>query len=828
MRRRRSALLAAALPAALAATLLTAPAAHAADADIVINEVQSNSATGAPDFIELLNVGTTPVDISEWLLKDSDDTRTLRVPTGTVLGPGGFAVLETDVAGGFGLGADDAARIYAPDGVTLVDQVSWTDHAFTEGRLPDGTGDVVDTEPTPGAPNVGREPVVVEPVESPVVVNEVQSDDAAGGPDWVELLNTGAAPVDVSGWILRDDDDLSALPIASGTVLAPGAFLVVETRDAVTGAGFGLGKADEIRLFTADGTGLVDGYAWTEHATTEGRLPDGSGDFVDTAPTRGAANAVRAVASPVVLNEVESNGDGRGDWIELANTDTVRTVDVSGWTVVDGDPTHEPIVLPEGTTIESGGYLGIITDGDAYDASFGLGGEETVTVRDASGAVVDAYAWTAHATTTYGRCPDMTGAFSLTAAGSFELVNACETAEEPEVETEPWPFADDVVPAVAPGTWGDDMSGLDYAADGTLFAVNNDNAEIFELEQTGATQFAIAQSWVPTYPDGTGTPDAEGLTVAGDGAIFLSTERDNAAKGVSRPSVLRVELGADGATTTTHEWNLTTAGALPELGANVGIEAIEWISDADATRLGVLDRSTGSALPFDPAAYGDHFDGVFAISVEQTGLLYVVVLQASGGVTVLQTASPGPAVEVTMALDWRAGGNALWALCDDLCSSASSELAFVDGQLTAQRDVAAPSTMPAGYTNEGLAIDWCEVDPTAVPTVAWISDSAHEGVSLRVAAGGACAVDETPGPGDGGGEVPGGPGEGSGGGDPVTPGAGSGSTDPGASGGSLPRTGAEAPMGALLAAALLLLAGLGLLVARATGGPRHRWLVESI
>lgn len=710
MRRRSTAALAAALPAALAVTLLSAPAAHAADTDVVINEVQSSSAVGAPDFIELRNTGVEAVDVSSWLVKDDDDTRSLRLPAGSIIAPGDFLVVEPDASpDGFGLGKADSARIYAADGTTLVDAYSWTEHAFTEGRLPDGAGAFVDTEPTPGAPNVAREPVETVPV-----------------------------------------------------------------------------------------------------------------------------------ASSVVINEVESNGDARGDWVELANTDSVSTVDLSGWSIVDGDPTHEPIVLPAGTAIESAGYLGIVTDGPGHNTDFGLGGTDAVTVRDASGAVVDTFAWEGHATTSYGRCADMTGELTTTGSATFELANDCGEVAGPAVPDEAWPFADEVVDAVAPGTWGEDMSGLDHASDGTLFAVNNDNAEIFELVQTGATDFEIAQSWIPTYPDGTGTPDAESITVAGDGAILLSTERDNEHKSISRPSILRVELGADGASATTHEWNLTDA--LGALGANAGVEGIEWISDADAVRLGVRDLSgvpgvVGEAGPaslataaaagtaYDPAAYGEHFGGIVAFAVEQTGLVYLAVLQADGGVRVLQAAEPGPAVEVVMGLDWRAGGNALWALCDDLCNSAASELAFVDGVLTTQRDVAAPATMPAGYTNEGIAIRWCDAGTEGVPTVAWISDSAHEGVSLRVAAGTCEAAVETPAPvepgedggqdggqdgGEDGGEGSGGEGSGSAAGDGASDGAGE------ETGGrsSLPRTGAEAPAGLLVAAALLLLTGLGLVLGR--------------
>ncbi|WP_163543869.1 lamin tail domain-containing protein [Occultella kanbiaonis] len=717
----------------LGAVIAAPTPALAAETDIRINEVASNSPTDAPDFVELTNVGSDPVTVSGWILRDNDDTHGAVLPEATIA-PGEFLVVEPDQGpDGFGLGSADEARLFTADGVTLVDSYAWTDHAFSEGRLPDGTGEFVDTEPTPGAPNLAREAPDFYDADSTIAVNEVMSDDPDGGEDWVELVNTGPETVDLSGWILRDDDDLSALPIADGTELAPGAFLMVETN--VTDAGFGLGKADEIRLYVADGLGLVDSYSWTDHAFTEGRVPDGTGTFVDTTATPGSANVAREPSYAVVINEVESNGDPRGDWVELANTDQAQTADVTGWTLVDGDPTHDPIVLAG--TIESGGYLGILTE-----PHFGLGGEDSVTLRDATGTVVASVAWQTHAPATIGRCPDLTGPFGDTSEGTFELVNACEETPGPEVVASPWPFGNDVRDAVAPGTWGEDMSGLDIATDGTVYAVNNDNGEIFELTapDTAGGLYTIAQSWIPTYPGGAGQPDSEGITVAADGAIFLSTERDNTASGTSRPSVLRVELGAEGASSTTHEWNLTSiTGAL---GANAGLEGIEWISDADATRLGVRDASGAS---YDPAAYDEHFGGIFAVAVEQTGAVHLVVLEADGATTLLQTAATTESVPVLMGLDWRAGGNELWGLCDEACENRSSVFAFDDGVLTWQVDHHAPTGMNPSYTNEGLAFAWCAADPNAAPTTLWISDTAHDGVSLRVADGGAC---EPAGPGE--------------------------------------------------------------------------------
>lgn len=584
-------------------------------------------------------------------------------------------------------------------------------------------------------------------------INEVQSTSDTDAPDFVELTNAGAEAVDVSGWILRDDDDAHAAVVPDGTVLEPGAFLVIEP-DA-DDDGFGLGKNDEAHLFAPDGETLVDEYAWTDHAASEGRVPDGTGDFVDTEPTPGEANVAReedgededgdegdggeTAETPVVLNEIETNGDPAGDWIELANTDQANTADVSGWTIVDGDPSHDPIVLEEGTEIESGGYLGVHTE-----PHFGLGGEDAVTIADADGAIVATHAWTAHSPTTIARCPDMTGDFADSSGGTFELPNTCGDVEQPDVDVEPWPFGNDVRDAVAPDTWGDDMSGMDIAPDGTIYAVNNDNGEVFRLAG-GPETYTIDRSWQPTYPDGTGTPDGEGITVGGDGAVYLATERNNDASDVSRPSVLRVELGEDGTATTTHEWNLKEITG--ELGANGGAEAVEWISDADATAAGLADAD-GEA--YDPAAYGEHLGGVFAVGIEQTGSIHAVVLEADGGITELQTIGNSDAVPNVMGLDWRTGGNELWALCDEVCDNRSAVFEIADGAFERRAEYAAPTGMDPAYTNEGLAMAWCEAGAQADPTVFWMSDSAHEGVSLRVADGGDCSGDDGSGEGDSG------------------------------------------------------------------------------
>ncbi|WP_307795259.1 lamin tail domain-containing protein [Actinacidiphila acididurans] len=131
-------LLAAVAGPALAVGTLAAPAAHAAPADDVrINEVVTTG--NVNDSIELYNKGTAAVDISGWILRDENKSPSYTIAAGTTLAPGGFRAF--DVHNSFGLGSSDKARLYLPDGSTLVDSFSWTDHSNPSwSRCPDGTG----------------------------------------------------------------------------------------------------------------------------------------------------------------------------------------------------------------------------------------------------------------------------------------------------------------------------------------------------------------------------------------------------------------------------------------------------------------------------------------------------------------------------------------------------------------------------------------------------------------------------------------------------------------------------------------------------------------
>lgn len=112
------------------------------------------------------------------------------------------------------------------------------------------------------------------------------------------------------------------------------------------------------------------------------------------------------VDSPVVINEIQyhaSDDIPSEDWVELVNT-SLNEVDLSGWTLSDGDPANV-FTVASGVSMEPGGYVVLCQDQVGFDAAypiipcqgewtFGLSASgETIYLRDAFGTLVDSVAF---------------------------------------------------------------------------------------------------------------------------------------------------------------------------------------------------------------------------------------------------------------------------------------------------------------------------------------------------------------------------------------------------------------------------------------------------
>lgn len=697
---------------------------------IKVNEVESNGGTPG-DWVELINTGTTTVDLSGFTIKDDNDTHIFTIAAGTMIAPNQTIAFDVDPV--YGLGAADLARVFTPSGA-LLDSYSWASHApTTYGRCPNGTGAfTVMTTTTKGTANDCSVPNIVK-------INEVESSGGTPG-DWIELINIGNVSVDLSNYVLKDNDNTHIFTIASGTSIAPGQIIAFDTE-----VSYGLGGADDARLFSPTGA-LLDSYSWTAHAsTTYGRCPDGTGAFMTTTVvTKGTTNICGA-PNAVFINEVESNGGSPGDWVEIMNTGNT-TANVGGFVIKDNDDTHV-FTIPAGTTIAAGGYLAL-----DVDVAYGLGGGDMARLYSAAGVLLDSYTWTAHATITYGRCPNGTGAFGQTTVSTKGTANSCGTTPPPTGPTlETWAGLDNAVAVDAIGTFSSNASGLMFekgatTANDVLWVAQNGVGSIHRMLFNGTVWARdVNNGWIAGkrthYTDGTGEPDTEDLTFTTGSAagMYIVSERNNQASSVSRPSILRFDLAAAGSSTdltATNEWVLT--GDLPVVAANSGLEAITFVPDANLVAQGFYDNSKSKL--YDPNDYANHAGGLFFVGLEGNGLIYVYALNhTTSTFTRLTSISTGFPSGV-MALSFDRELNQLWATCDDTCGGLSN-IYVIDqtpasptlGQLKLTHIYARPSTLP-NVNNEGFTFAPQASCVSGFKPAFWSDDNSTGGNSIRMAA----------------------------------------------------------------------------------------------
>ncbi|ABW13664.1 conserved hypothetical protein [Parafrankia sp. EAN1pec] len=97
--------------------------------------------------------------------------------------------------------------------------------------------------------------------------------------------------------------------------------------------------------------------------------------------------------------------------------------------------------------------------------------------------LVDSYTWTSHATTTYGRCPDGSGAFTTTSASTRGTANSCSGGGTAAA----WPGGTAVTVADAANAFGTNLSGLSFQSASVLWAVKNGPGTLYRLVPSGVT-----------------------------------------------------------------------------------------------------------------------------------------------------------------------------------------------------------------------------------------------------------------------------------------------------------------------------------------------------
>ncbi len=300
------------------------------------------------------------------------------------------------------------------------------------------------TTPPPGTSNATVTSAHGTLFISEVLANNVSAHNNAGTfPDVIELHNTGASAVTLTGMSLTDDPLVKAKYVfPAGASIAAGTRLVLYADILATHLGFGLdndGGTVQLYNTVASGQSLLDAvtYGLQPADFSIGRTGGALDTWALCTPTIGTANtAVAALAAPAGLriNEFLGNADYRAadDFIELYNG-AAQPVALGGMSLTD-DFINYParhIITPlsfmaAGAFVEFEAKGSAATPGNARELPFNIDSSSgSVALLGTNGSMVDrGDTLPQFRDVSIGRVPDGTGVFSPLAPPSPGYTNA--------------------------------------------------------------------------------------------------------------------------------------------------------------------------------------------------------------------------------------------------------------------------------------------------------------------------------------------------------------------------------------------------------------------
>ena len=388
--------------------------------DLLITEICYNPA-GSDDFefIELYNAGTNLLDLSGVSL--SNAVRFI-FPNDFTLAPGAFTMVvektssfaqrfqtpgslyywpNLSVAGVWTGALDNAGeniQLLASNGVELASVDYKTSGDWPERADGKGSSIELTTLPATNATDAAVQAFVAngqnwsssslyhgspgrfDSLVKTVRISEVLSHSVAGE-DWIELVNTGTTPADLTGCTMTDNLDVpTRWSLTNGTVLQPGEYRVFTA----TQLGFSLSEyGDDVTLLQVSGTNAVRFLDSVDFPAVEAEEPfglftrsDGEHDFTELrATTPASANALPRIG-PVVISEIMAAPlAGHAEFIELTSLTNVPVplfdpaFPTNVW-IIEGVGNF---AFPTGTVLESRSSLIVCSTNPAdFRAQYGV------------------------------------------------------------------------------------------------------------------------------------------------------------------------------------------------------------------------------------------------------------------------------------------------------------------------------------------------------------------------------------------------------------------------------------------------------------------------
>ncbi|MDR2515036.1 MAG: CotH kinase family protein [Christensenellaceae bacterium] len=291
-----------------------------AESKLKINEVLSSNVTILadeeglyPDWIELINLGDVPIDLSGYALSDTPSRRTRwRFPGGQI-GPGETLLVfasgkdradTTPFHTNFAVAAKGETILLCDPQGNLLDSVALPDlkDDVSYARASGGGAFAECLSPTPGLPNTAENGLALQRLyfetrRPSVYISEAVSNSAVSGEgDWLELYNAGGEALNLSGYSLSDRASRPGKFVLGEQTLPAGGYLRVDISEGAAQGELRVAfhvKAGGEGLYFFDPDGkLVDRLLLPplNAGLSFGRAGDGALFYYKT-PTPGAQNA---------------------------------------------------------------------------------------------------------------------------------------------------------------------------------------------------------------------------------------------------------------------------------------------------------------------------------------------------------------------------------------------------------------------------------------------------------------------------------------------------------------------------------------------------------